>query len=72
MSKCPFWSTSSKKIVCNNECPMHNSIMEETDCIFKEFLSLESITFKDIIDEDFTYSQDKLLNFDYIKDSSSY
>lgn len=71
MSKCPFWSTGGKKMVCNGDCPMHGSIIEETDCVFKEYLSMDTLAIKNS-DDDFAFSNEGLLNFDYLKRSSSY
>ena len=64
MSKCPFWSNKKEKISCSNECPMSPAQNNNEVCPFIEHLVGEKIIFKDILDDDFTYSQDT--NLDYI------
>ena len=64
MSKCPFWSSKKEKINCNNECPMSPIKNQNEVCPFVEHLVGEKVIFKDIIEEDFIYSQDT--NFDYM------
>lgn len=38
MRICPFWSVASKKVACNNECPMYNFENEGEECIFETYL----------------------------------
>lgn len=64
MSKCPFWSSKREKISCDNECPMNPIKNNDEICPFVEYLSGEKIVFKDIIKDEFIYSQDT--NFDYM------
>ena len=66
MSKCPFWSTTSERVSCYNDCPMNPIVSEEEACPFKECASMGKINFKDIIDDNFAYSQDKIFEFDAI------
>lgn len=62
MSKCPFWSTTREKVSCYNECPMNKSIQEDEICPFKEHLTTKLI-YKDIINEDYAYSQDEYFGY---------
>lgn len=63
MSKCPFWSNKREKVGCYNECPMNPVNNNEDTCPFTEHLSLNKAMFKDIIDDDFAYSQDNKLDY---------
>lgn len=68
MSKCPFWSTASEKISCYSECPMSPSITLEEVCPFKEYASVNKINFKDIVDDNFAYSQENVFEFESISE----
>lgn len=63
MSKCPFWSTANQKISCYSECPMNPLVTLEEVCPFKECESAGKINYKDIIDEDYVYSQENMYEF---------
>lgn len=64
MSKCPFWSSKKEKVNCSNDCPMSPEKNYNEVCPFVEHLVGEKIIFKEIINDDFMYSQDT--NLDYI------
>ena len=72
MSKCPFWSTTSKKVECYNTCPLFDSSVDESDCVFKESVQLNRINIKGIDEEDLTYSQEKAFKLDFIDKKSIY
>lgn len=71
MSKCPFWSTGKKKVECYKDCPMHTNSKEE-ECPFQEYLTSNKLNLKNIVDDDFAYSQDDNFKFDYIGQSSNF
>lgn len=56
MNKCPFWSTEKRKIECYNECPMQLVGAMDEGCVFKEYLCLNKIEYKEIIRDDVRYS----------------
>ena len=64
MSKCPFWSSKKERVSCSNECPMSPGKNNDEICPFVEHLVGEMVIFKEIIDDDFMYSQDS--NLEYI------
>lgn len=68
MSKCPFWSTANEKVHCYSECPMNPVISLEEVCPFQECATVNKINFKDIVDENFAYSQDNVFEFEGISD----
>lgn len=57
MNKCPFWSTEKRKIECYNECPMQVAGTNDEVCVFKEYLCLNKIEYKEIIRDDVIYSE---------------
>ena len=57
MSKCPFWSTVKDRVECNTECPM-NTLSLEDNCPFKEYVSDSKLKFKDIVKEEYDYSEE--------------
>lgn len=63
MSKCPFWSNRREKVSCSNECPMSPALNNNEICPFIEHLAEEKVVFKDILDEDFAYSQNTKLEY---------
>ncbi len=63
MSKCPFWSSKKEKVNCNNECPMSPAKNYNEICPFVEHLVGDKVIFKEIIDDDFMYSQDTSLEY---------
>lgn len=71
MSKCPFWSTSKKKVNCYSECPMLDN-NEENECLFQEHISVDKIDFKDIIDYDYGYSKEEDFKMNYEEESSTF
>ncbi|MGG7178658.1 hypothetical protein ACQPU1_13740 [Clostridium paraputrificum] len=72
MSKCPFWSTTKSKVECYSECPMNRMDLKEDNCPFKEYLSESKIKFKDIVSEDFAYSQDKVFELEFAEETSNF
>lgn len=64
MGKCPFWSTTSDKIACNSECPMNSTQTVEDVCVFKEVSIQNKFNFKDIIEDEFVFSDAKVLKLD--------
>lgn len=67
MSKCPFWSSSNKRVNCYSDCPMYDTEDNSNECVFKEHITMDKIDFKDIVDYDLQYSKDDL---DFTDDSS--
>ena len=59
MSKCPFWSTNKERVNCYNECPMNPVKNNDEICPFTEHLVAEKISFKDIMQSDYQYSQEE-------------
>ena len=57
MSKCPFWSTGKDRIECNTECPMNTLALEE-NCPFREYVSDSKLKYKDIVKEEYDYSEE--------------
>ncbi|GAA0078334.1 hypothetical protein UT300005_27130 [Clostridium sp. CTA-5] len=56
MSKCPFWSTRKEYHECYDSCPMlKNDLGMEEQCVFKEYLLLNRINFKDVVKEDYNF-----------------
>lgn len=72
MSKCPFWSTTKKKVECHDTCPMNEVAKEESDCVFKAHLQLNKMSFKDIAENDIAYSQDTVFKLEFIDEPSVY
>lgn len=59
MGKCPFWSNGKNKVSCNSECPMNAFSPSGDKCVFKEHITESKIDFKDIVDCDFEFANDK-------------
>ena len=70
MSKCPFWSTNRKRVECYDICPMYEASVDNINCMFKANSQSNQLVFKDIIDNDVSYSQDKAFKLDFIDESS--
>jgi len=65
MSKCPFWSTNKEKVNCYSDCPMQTISNESGICPFEDFLiSGNNISFKESLNDELFYSQDRYLNSD--------
>ncbi|MDR5587678.1 MULTISPECIES: hypothetical protein [Clostridium] len=63
MGKCPFWSSSKEYHECYDSCPMLTSDIEDDgQCIFKEYLSVNRINFKDIIKEEYSFLKKSIYN----------
>lgn len=71
MSKCPFWSSNDKKVNCYTECPMYDDD-NNSECVFKEHITVEKIDFKDIVDYDLQYSKDKDYDLDLAGDTTKF
>lgn len=67
MSKCPFWSTDSKKEDCYELCPMNNFFEIKDNCPFKEYLSHSKISYKGIDDYDFVKDENKEIKLDFMQ-----
>jgi hypothetical protein len=75
MSRCPFWSTTREKVECYRECPIFAGESSEgkygEQCIFHECTESSSVSFIDIIKEDYSflnlsmYEDDKITNINY-------
>ncbi|MGL5084755.1 MAG: hypothetical protein ACRC68_03415 [Clostridium sp.] len=72
MSKCPFWSMKKQAVSCYNECPMHSTVSEDESCPFKQVLNETKISYKDIVNEKFSYSQEKKGEYDFLQKAYSY
>ncbi|MGL5352641.1 MAG: hypothetical protein ACRDA5_04870 [Clostridium sp.] len=72
MSKCPFWSIKKESFGCYDECPMHSKSKKDECCPFKEVLNETKISYKDIVNEKFSYSQEKKGEYDFLKKAHSY
>lgn len=64
MSKCPFWSTKKEKVNCDNECPMSPSNNNDEVCPFTEHLVSDKISYKELVQDDYDYTEKD--NFDLI------
>ena len=62
MSKCPFWSNKRSKVSCESNCPMYPKDREE-ECLFMEHLSEDTALYKDIIEDDYSYSKSDKIDF---------
>lgn len=60
MRKCPFWSSEEENINCNTECPMHQDLGKEEECIFKECLDGIDLKFGELIDTNEFQVEDEL------------
>ena len=75
MSRCPFWSTARENVQCYRECPMliGESLERQTgeQCVFHQCTETNSINFRDIIKEDYSflnlsmYEEEKISNINY-------
>ncbi len=57
MAKCPFWSNKKIRVGCDSDCPLSPKNNNKEECLFIEHLSEESNIYKEIIEEDFSYSK---------------
>ncbi|SFC77744.1 hypothetical protein [Clostridium uliginosum] len=64
MGKCPFWSTGKEHHQCYDSCPMLESSLEleEEQCIFKEYLLISRMSFKDVTKEDYSFLKNTIYN----------
>ncbi|MDQ0148515.1 hypothetical protein ACFO6R_01800 [Eubacterium multiforme] len=51
MRVCPFWSLTSEKVECNNECPMYPFENEGEECIFETYLYNVELNYTNLINE---------------------
>lgn len=75
MSRCPFWSTAKEKVECYRECPIlvgeSSERQDGEHCIFHECTESNSLNFRDIIKEDYSflnlsmYEDDNIININY-------
>lgn len=72
MSKCPFWSIKKESVSCYDECPMKSMISEDGICIFSEVSDEPKVAYKEVINEDFGYSEEKRGEYDFLKKIGSY
>ncbi len=63
MSKCPFWSNKRSKVSCDSDCPMYPQNKNEEECLFMEHLSEDTVLYKDIVEEDYSYSKNDKIDF---------
>lgn len=71
MGRCPFWSSNKERVSCNNQCPMHPTLIEEEMCPFVEHLN-NKIILKDIVSDDFAYLKENIYDFDIQRSYSRY
>lgn len=72
MSKCPFWSIKKESVSCYSECPMKPTYSDGESCIFKEVLDEPKVVYKEIMNENFEYSEEKRGEYDFLKKIGSY
>jgi hypothetical protein len=75
MSRCPFWSTARERVECYKECPIIASDMSEikdgSQCMFYECTESNSLNFKEIVKEDYSflnlsiYDEENSMNVSY-------
>lgn len=72
MSKCPFWSRKKEVVSCYDGCPMKATSSEDEECPFKELSDEVKTVYKNIVNEDFAYSEENNREYDFLKKISSY
>lgn len=74
MSRCPFWSTTRETVECYRECPVlvgESQGQEGEKCIFHECTESSSVSFRNIMKEEYDflnlsiYEDDKIVNINY-------